>query len=167
MSLTTPIGLDGGSVVTVKFQDCLVSAGRLSGLGLESGDDGVAPQSGGCRTANGSYFMEPKIRVYIAGPYTTGDVSVNVRRAIVMADYLAGYGFIPFVPHLSHLWNLINPRPYDFWISYDLEWLKVCHCLLRLEGKSPGGDKEVEFAKNNDIPVFTEIEDLLSWSYNR
>lgn len=41
-------------------------------------------------------------RVYVAGPYTNGDVAVNVRTAYEAADRLADLGFAPFVPHSTH-----------------------------------------------------------------
>lgn len=53
-------------------------------------------------------------KVYIAGPYTEGDVAINVRNAFEAANKLADLGFAPFIPHSSHFWHLVFARPYDF-----------------------------------------------------
>ena len=49
-----------------------------------------------------------KKTVYVAGPYTLGDVAVNVHEAIHVADLLLGLGFIPYVPQLTHFWHLMS-----------------------------------------------------------
>jgi len=43
----------------------------------------------------------------IAGPYTRGDVAVNVRNAYEVANRLADLGFAPFVPHATHFWHML------------------------------------------------------------
>ena len=55
------------------------------------------------------------MKVYIAAPYTKGDVGANVKRVIDCADELCKLGYIPFVPHLTHFWHIISPKPVDFW----------------------------------------------------
>lgn len=57
-------------------------------------------------------------RVYVAGPYSRGDVTENVRAAVRAGDAIAEAGGIPFIPHLSHLWQLICPHEYEFWIAW-------------------------------------------------
>jgi hypothetical protein len=46
-------------------------------------------------------------RIYVAGPYTKGDVAVNVRNAFEAANRLADVGFAPFVPHATHFWHML------------------------------------------------------------
>lgn len=99
-------------------------------------------------------------RVYIAGPYTQGDVAVNVRSAYEAANKLADLGFAPFIPHASHFWHMLFPRPYDYWLRLDLEFLPLCHAVLRLPGPSTGADGEVETARACGIPVFNDVEAL-------
>jgi uncharacterized protein DUF4406 len=99
-------------------------------------------------------------RVYIAGPYTKGDVAINVRNAYEAASRLADLGFAPFVPHATHFWHLLSPRPYEFWLALDAEFLPFCEAVLRLPGQSNGADKEVDLAQKLRIPVFTEINEL-------
>lgn len=87
------------------------------------------------------------MRVYIASPYT-GDETNNVKKAIKIADKLALLGHHPFIPHLSHFWDLLYTHDYEFWIDQDNSWLEVCDIVLRLPGKSKGADAEVELAKS-------------------
>ena len=100
------------------------------------------------------------IKVYIASPYTLGDVAVNVKRQIDCADELMNIGFLPFAPLYSHFQHMIQPRPYEDWIQIDLEWVEVCDCVLRLEGESHGADGEMIYAKQLGKPVFKSIEKL-------
>jgi hypothetical protein len=100
------------------------------------------------------------MKVYVAGPYTKGDVAVNIRTAIVTADQLVNLGFVPFVPHLTHFWHLVKPRPYEFWCDYDNQFLPCCDAVLRIPGESTGADKEVEYATKLGIPVFYSIQAL-------
>ena len=101
------------------------------------------------------------MRIFISAPYTIGDQAVNINRAIKVADELLALGFAVYVPHLTHLWHLISPKPYDVWLKLDLEFLDCCDYVLRLDGKSDGADREVEEAKRLCIPVFYGLEDLI------
>lgn len=103
-------------------------------------------------------------RVYIAGPYTKGDVAVNVRNAIAAADTLLAAGHWPFVPHLTHFWHLIYPRDWHDWIALDERWLLCCEAVVRLPGDSKGADHEVRLAKNYGIPVFDTVEVFVGWA---
>lgn len=99
--------------------------------------------------------------VYIAGPYTKGDVAKNVRNALEAANKLADLGFAPFVPHLTHFWHLVFPRDYEFWLRLDNTFLPFCDALLRLPGDSHGADEEVALANTKNIPVFYDVPTLL------
>ena len=106
--------------------------------------------------------MSRRRRVYVAGPYTKGDVGTNVRAAVSAADHLWCLGYAPFVPHLSHLWHLMCPMTYMEWLEYDQQWLLVCECLYRLPGESAGTDREIVLAKQAGIPVYYSLNDLLA-----
>jgi hypothetical protein len=88
-------------------------------------------------------------------------VAVNVAAAIKAADELFDAGFIPFVPHLTHFWHLICPRPYADWLDLDLLWLEQCDALLRLPGDSAGADGEVAKAKGMEIPCFSTVAEVI------
>jgi hypothetical protein len=62
---------------------------------------------------------------------------------------------------------MAHPRPYEDWTKLDLEWVKVCDGLLRLEGESSGADAEIEFAKQLSIPVFYGIDSLILHFQNK
>lgn len=100
------------------------------------------------------------MRVYCAGPYTSPYPIYNIRNAIEVAEAVAAKGHTPFVPHLTGFWDLISPHPYDFWMAYDLEWLKACDIVLRFPGASSGADQEVEDALRLGIPVVYSVEEL-------
>jgi len=100
------------------------------------------------------------IKVYIASPYTLGDVAVNVKLQLDTVDELMNKGFAPFAPLYSHFQHIAHPRPYQDWVKIDLEWVKVCDCLLRLDGESKGADGEVSYAKELGLPVFYSIDDM-------
>ncbi len=102
--------------------------------------------------------MNNKPLIYIAGPYTKGDVELNVRNALAMAEKVIQKGGLPFVPHLSHFWHLEHPKDLRWWYSYDIELLKRCDCLVRLMGESEGADNEVLVATELRIPVYSASE---------
>lgn len=94
------------------------------------------------------------IKVYIASPYTLGDMATNVKNQIDVADLLMNEGFAPFVPLFAHFQQIVHPRPYQDWLNMDLEWVSSCDCVLRLKGESKGADEEVKQAQELNIPVF-------------
>lgn len=101
-------------------------------------------------------------RVYIAGPYSKGDVAQNVKKAMDFANDLINLGFAPFCPHLTHFLHMNNWQPYEKWLEIDAEFVKVCDAVLRISGDSSGADKEVELAKSLNIPIYFSIEELKS-----
>ena len=98
--------------------------------------------------------------VYIAGPYTKGNVESNVRDAIIAAEKVSNLGHTPYIPHLTYFWHLTFPHSIDFWYKYDMQFLILCSCILRLSGDSIGADNEVIFAKGINMPVYYSIESL-------
>jgi hypothetical protein len=101
------------------------------------------------------------MKIYVAGPYTKGDVVVNVRNAILAADRLLKAGHEPFVPHLNHFWHLVCPGDYEQWLRLDLKWLPTCDYILRLPGESAGADREVALATSLGMRVYYNIDELL------
>lgn len=106
-------------------------------------------------------------KIFISGPYTNGDVAVNVKKAMDISNELINRGFAPYCPHLTHFLHLNNPQPYEKWLELDIQYLKICDALYRFKGKSNGADKEVQFAINNGIPVFSSLKELYThFAYN-
>ena len=105
------------------------------------------------------------IKVYIASPYTLGDVKRNVEKQIEVSNLLriTNENILPYWPLSSHYWNELYEHDYNFWMKLCLDWLMTMDCVLRLEGESKGADKEVLVAKRLGIPVFYSIEKLLEY----
>jgi len=100
------------------------------------------------------------IKVYIASPYTKGDIARNVKLQIDTVDTLMDKGFAPFAPLYGHFQHIVHPRPEKDWIEVDLEWIKVCDCLLRIGGESKGAFNEIALAKKLGLPVYYCLADL-------
>lgn len=80
--------------------------------------------------------------------------------AAMTATVLMAVGYVPFLPHLTLLWDLLYPRVYQDWLDYDNHWLAVCDVVFRIPGESSGADKECELAKSLGIPVVTTYDEL-------
>lgn len=104
------------------------------------------------------------ITVYVSGPYTQGDTDANVKRAIDFGEHLWQCGFLPLVPHLSYYWEQHHDHTYDEWLEIDLAFVEASSAVFRLDGYSPGGDKETEHAKQCGVPCFHTLPDLLEWA---
>ena len=100
------------------------------------------------------------LKVYIASPYTKGDVAVNVKRQIDVAAELIKIGMAPYVPVLSHFIHMAHPQPYQTWTELDNEWVEASDWVLRLPGESAGADAEVRLAEHLGIPVAHDIREL-------
>ncbi len=100
------------------------------------------------------------MRIYIAAPDSKGDTVINVRNAILAGDKLLEMGHIPFIPHLTHFWHYISPKPWEVWLKIDQDWLVVCDALLRLPGESKGADLEVEMAKKLCLFIYYSVDEI-------
>lgn len=112
--------------------------------------------------------------VYIASPYTNGDVALNVRASMRAFDELLNSRLVvPFSPLLTHFQHLVFPRSYDDWLEYDLQLLERFDILLRLnatydnkfivyqERNSAGADaEELKFRKMSK-PVCFCVEEVI------
>jgi hypothetical protein len=108
----------------------------------------------------GATMSFQRTRVYIAGPYSQGDVAENVHNAMHYWDRLWEAGYCPICPHWSHFQHFIQPRPYEQWLEYDLELLHCCDALLRIAGPSLGADREMWEAAKWGLSIFHSIEEL-------
>ena len=108
-----------------------------------------------------------RLRVYIAGPYSSPDPVINTSIAMQTWHKLWDDGFAPFCPHLSLFLHMQKERPYAEWLDADNEWVAACDALYRFSGHSSGADKEVELAKSLGIPIFHDLPSLRLWRGNR
>ena len=99
-------------------------------------------------------------KVYIAGPYTKPDPEANTYAMMKVWDELRSLGYFPFCPLWSHFQEMRHPRTWEDWMQFDLAWIDVCDCVLRIPGESVGADREIAHAKKECIPVYHSIEEL-------
>lgn len=102
-------------------------------------------------------------KVFISGPYSQGDIAINVKTAMDIAYKLMKKGYAPYCPHLTHFLHMNHPQPYEKWLELDKEYLILCDAVYRFPGESDGADKEVELATEKGIPVFYTIEELINY----
>jgi len=106
-------------------------------------------------------FREDRLRVYIAGPYSKGDVAQNVAIVLRVAEHVWLHGDVPFVPHLTHFWHFLHPHPWLSWLLLDFEWLHQCQGLLRIPGESTGADKEENLARELGLRIWHGLTEYL------
>jgi hypothetical protein len=103
--------------------------------------------------------------VYVAGPYSNPDPVENTHKAIKVGDVLLGSGLVvPMIPHLTHTWHLVSPKPYPEWLEVDLHLMACCDAVYRFRGASSGADAEVAEAERLFLPVFHNLADLYGWA---
>lgn len=105
--------------------------------------------------------------VYVAGPmYSSGDLVTNARQGIdaaheIHSANIPGVKLHCFVPQAYLLAQLVHPRTHTDAQAWDDHYLRTCKFLVRLPGKSSGGDHEVALAEAEGIPVFYGVLYLL------
>lgn len=106
------------------------------------------------------------MKVYVAGPITKGNQFINLRNAVLAGAILIEHGYLPYIPHLTCIVELVaGEREYEDWMKMDDAWLQCCNIVLRLDGESPGADREVVRAKELGIPVVFSHE--IDWTNPR
>ena len=112
-------------------------------------------------------FERRRLRVYIAGPISGGDVWENVISGLRWGRRLLADGFAPYVPHMDAYMTLtpgatteptVDPFPWGALLEWDLEWVTTSEAVFRLSGVSKGADLEVDIASQQGIPVFFESD---------
>jgi hypothetical protein len=125
-----------------------------------------------------------RLRCYLAGPISKGDLYLNISQANYAFHALAQAGFAPLNPMLSAFSGKITRvrtgiddfeeviavattggcgLTHEEWLEVDLAWVRQADAILRLPGESVGADKEVDEANARGIPVFHSIADLIAW----
>lgn len=104
-----------------------------------------------------------KIKVYVAGPYTKGNVEHNVNKAIYISDLMLQMGFHPYCPHLCHFHHIKYPQEYNVWLELVMAFMEKCDVVFRIEGESEGADLEVQRANELGIPVFNDFKSLVKY----
>jgi len=68
-------------------------------------------------------------KIYIASPYTQGDISMNVKVQHDAQEELMELGYMSIMPLLSHYQHIVHPRHYEDWFRIDLELIKGVDAL--------------------------------------
>lgn len=89
---------------------------------------------------------------YIAGPYSR-DPEADTHAALTVHAALLEAGIPSVCPHLSHFVHQHYPQDYERWMALDFALLDRCDVLIRLRGKSPGADREIDRAIDNKTQV--------------
>jgi hypothetical protein len=104
--------------------------------------------------------LEERPVIYVAGYYSANPAQ-GVGNAIDAFAELVECGWVPFVPHVSFLLDVLVPAPPSFWYAYDRALLRRCDALYvcpdPLTKESTGVRDEIEYAHSLGIPVFYDV----------
>lgn len=112
-------------------------------------------------------------RVYVAGSYNANNIVTaldNMRIGMRTGLEVLLKDFIPFVPWFDyHFQLMIRPGDriltVDDYYRYSIGWLEVSDALLVINHRkdSVGTQKEIEYAKEHNIPIFHSIKELVDY----
>jgi hypothetical protein len=110
-------------------------------------------------------------KIYIAGAYSADniiDILDNIRKGIRMASILLRAGYAPFCPFVDFLYLLQLREGESLSVKimqdYSMAWLEKCDAMILLDNydSSLGTLKEINRADELDIPIFYNLETLIS-----
>ena len=108
------------------------------------------------------------IAIYIAGKLNDGAVGYlhNVHKMMVVAEGVRLAGFAPFVPAIDLLMGIkFGYENYEDYFDGSQAWLIRSDAVLLVPGweTSKGTEREIQTAKDNNIPVFESLEELVEY----
>lgn len=110
-------------------------------------------------------------RIYIAGPLFEGNFDdmnnamKNWNKGVDIKQKLMQKGWSPYFPHHDlylHMWQVTEKLPrfsWERWLQLDLDFISVCTALYFF-GHSKGADRELKWALDNDLKVYTDINQV-------
>tara|TARA_Y100000034_G_scaffold28948_1_gene34802 strand:+ start:169 stop:567 length:399 start_codon:yes stop_codon:yes gene_type:complete len=106
--------------------------------------------------------------VYVAGKYYDEgewETFQNIRKAEIIAAKLWPKKIAPICPH-KNTENFGSIATWGEFMAGSIAILNRCDALMTVDNwkNSKGAKMEVEFAQNEGIPIFHNLEDLLKWS---
>lgn len=120
------------------------------------------------------------VMIYLAGPYRpytlgagcTVTTSVNILKAeetaVSLIDRLYAHKMFPVTPHLNTAnfeYKTDNEIPDEYWLECTMELMRRCDAVLLIgcdAMRSSGTRAEIEEAKRLNIPVFNDLDHLVS-----
>lgn len=108
-------------------------------------------------------------RIYVSGAYSANnvlDVLKNIGRGEKACAELFALGYAPFCPWHDKSYVTDNPDgvfTVEQFYRFSMAWLEVSDAMLVLPGyeESKGTLAEIEFAENNEIPVYFNLGTLM------
>ncbi len=102
-------------------------------------------------------------RVYISGPITKGNRTMNFATAANVQADLMRKGFAVLNPMLSMMHPEAWTIEHKLWLENDLPWVAVSDVVFRLPGESVGAMLECDHARNLGITVLNTWHELMKW----
>jgi len=111
-------------------------------------------------------------RIYIAGKLNDDACGYirNIHRMIIWSEKVRKLGFAVFVPGIDFLQGVVLGNwDYRDYFDNSQPWLEVSDAIFLAPGweSSEGTKKEIDRAKENHIPVFSELKDLENYFNNK
>jgi len=104
--------------------------------------------------------LEERPVIYVAGYYSACPTQ-GVANAVEAYEKLLAVGWIPLVPHVSMLIDMLAPNTPEMWYGYDKALLARCDfmyvCPDYLTAHSGGVLNEIEFATKHGIPILYDV----------
>lgn len=103
------------------------------------------------------------LRIFISGPFTAGaesfaDKALHTMKAAQVGLALIKKGHLVYVPHTETLW-WEGDLPYEKFLEMDLDKLtRWSTAVFRIEGSSPGADRECEVASEKGLPIYRSLD---------
>lgn len=95
-----------------------------------------------------------RLRVYVAGPISQGDMFENITSAIRCGKRMVKDGLAPYIPHFDSYMFPGDDISWNAFLEWDLEWMALAEAVYLLPGPSRGAELEVDKAQALGIPVF-------------
>ena len=105
--------------------------------------------------------------VYVAGPYrgrSESEVFANIVAARAVAARIWELGMVAVCPHLNTAFMGGTVQDSTF-LKGDIELMLRCDAVFAMHGheRSQGAKREIDTAKEQDMPVFTDLGELVKW----
>ena len=100
--------------------------------------------------------------IYVAGYFSANPMHGTANAAFWFKSLVAR-GWLPVIPHVNILIDMLEPNTPEFWYEYDLGLLRRCDaiyvCPDSLTAESTGVTREVAYAAKHGIPVYYTMVD--------